>query len=401
MYTLVLLTLHGSDPAVGVPRSAVPATEKDQDDKPATKPPQKKTTKKSPKTKPSSPPLAKPQPAPKTKPVRPKDDRDHDARAHDDDRGDHGAHDDRGSHDEHAGHDADHGSHGDDGHDAHDGGSRPPPAHPPHHSSDHRYARPAVHHLPPNPHAPAPPPAYAPYRGWYTHWWVHPYWRWQHATIVVVTFPFVVDPWVDAWVPPPRNGWTWIPGHFEQGFWVPGHWAPVGPPVVGYVYVPGWWFGDVYVSGYYRVAERHRWRWIDGRYGPDGSYVAGHWEPTSGAPDGYTWEAGFFDGETWVEGYWRPVARTGYRWVPARTTGEGVHDSGYWQPLETRPDSVWIPGWFDGNQWVEGYWVSKSEYDATDPSAWEPDPGWDADDESSDDSAEQGPAVAIPVPDVD
>jgi hypothetical protein len=258
-----------------------------------------------------------------------------------------------------------------------------------------------VHHLTRNPHAYAPPPSYGPYRGWYTHWWVHPYWRWQHATIVVVSLPFVVDPWAFAWVPPARHGWTWIPGHFEHGFWVPGHWAPVGPPVVGYVYVPGWWHGDVYVSGYYRVAERDRWRWIEGRYGPDDSYIPGHWQPTGAVPDGYTWEAGFFDGEIWVEGYWRPVARGGYRWVPARTTSDGVRNGGYWDPIESRADSVWIPGWFDGNQWVEGYWVSKSEYDATDPSTWEPDAGWDADDEESDDdSAQEGPPVAIAVPDV-
>jgi hypothetical protein len=119
-------------------------------------------------------------------------------------------------------------------------------------------------------------------------------------------------------------------------------------------------------------------------------------------PDGYTWEAGFFDGEIWVEGYWRPVARGGYRWVPARTTSDGVRNGGYWEPIESRADSVWIPGWFDGNQWVEGYWVSKSEYDATDPSTWEPYAGWDADEEESDDdSAQEGPPVAIAVPEVD
>ena len=320
-------------------------------------------------------------------------------RDHEDDRdahdGDHGA---RDHEDDHGAHDGDHGSHGDGGHDAHEGGSE----HPPHHSSDHRYARPTVHHLPPNPHAHAPPPAYAPYRGWYTHWWIHPYWRWQHATVLIVTFPWDVHPWADGWVPPDRRGWVWIPGHFEQGFWVPGHWAPTAPPVAGYVYVPGWWSGAVYVSGYYRVAERDRWMWIDGRYGPHGSYVPGYWHPTNAAPDGYTWEAGFWDGEMWVEGYWRPVQRAGYEWVPARTTDEGVHNGGYWEPLESRADSVWIPGWFDGNQWVEGYWVSRPEYDATDPSAWEPDAGWDADEESDDDSAEeQGPPVAIPVPDGD
>jgi hypothetical protein len=193
---------------------------------------------------------------------------------------------------------------------------------------------------------------------------------------------------------------VWIPGHLEHGRWVPGYWAPSAPALAGYVYVPGWWLGNVYVSGYYRVAERDHgsWRWVDGAYAPDGTYVPGHWRPTSAAPDGYLWEPGFFDGEVWVEGYWRPAARAGYRWVPARTTDEGVWCGGYWDPIERRPDAVWIPGWFDGNQWVEGYWVPEREYDATDPSAWEPDAGWDADDDETGD-ADEGPPVAIAVPD--
>ena len=324
------------------------------------------------------------------------EDRDHGSR--DDHDRDHDAHDGDRDHDPR---DRDHGGSG--GHDVHNGGAdhdRPPAAHP-HHSSDHRYARPTVHHLPRNPHAHAPPPAYTGYRGWYTHWWVHPYWRWQHATVLVVTFPYAVDPWADAWIPPARTGWVWVRGHFEHGFWVPGHWAPGGRAVAGYVYVPGWWFGNVYVSGYYRVATRDSWRWVDGRYAADDAYVPGHWQPTTAAPDGYTWEPGFFDGETWVEGYWRPLARSGYRWVPARTTNDGVRCSGYWQPTETRVDHVWVPGWFDGNQWVEGYWVTQREYDATDPAAWEPDPGWDADDEGSDHSGGEERPVAIAVPVVD
>ena len=38
---------------------------------------------------------------------------------------------------------------------------------------------------------------------------------------------------------------------------------------------------------------------------------------------------------------------------------------------------VWIPGWFDGTEWVEGEWVSQEEYDKADPEKWEPEPGWD------------------------
>jgi hypothetical protein len=42
---------------------------------------------------------------------------------------------------------------------------------------------------------------------------------------------------------------------------------------------------------------------------------------------------------------------------------------------------VWIPGWFDGQQWVEGYWVPEQEYQTTNVQSWQPptgyDDGWD------------------------
>ena len=45
--------------------------------------------------------------------------------------------------------------------------------------------------------------------------------------------------------------------------------------------MPGWWQGDIYVEGYYRVPQRDGWRWEDGTYMADGGYVAGHWAPVS------------------------------------------------------------------------------------------------------------------------
>ena len=277
----------------------------------------------------------------------------------------------------------------------------PPPS--PARGNDHRYARPAPWRVRANPHAPGPPPHFFWYRSWYSHWWVAPYWRWQTATVLVVSFPFTAHAWVDTWAPPPRAGWRWTAGRRVGARWIPGYWAPTRPvPRAGYVFVPGWWIGDVYVEGYYRVPDRPDgdWVWIDGHYNEDGSYIPGHWRPVADAPDGYVWEPGFFDGQVWVEGYWRPARRDGYHWVAATYEGDGIYDAGYWDPEGDKPGYVWVPGWFDGNQWIEGYWVTEAEYKNTDPSKYTADDGWNEgwDDKSSDvAAAEEGPPIAIPV----
>lgn len=255
---------------------------------------------------------------------------------------------------------------------------------PPHRSTDHRYARPHSHHVRPAEHAHHPPPDWHYYRPYYTHWYVHPYYRWLTATVVVVHFGFAVDPWLTVWAPPPRAGWAWVPGRYDPlGYWIPGHWVPVaGPPViypnVRYVFVPGYWQGSVYVEGYWRAGDRDGWIWQEGYYLPDGTYVSGHWEPAGPGPEGYVWEAGYFDGEEWVEGFWRPEFRDGYIWVSSYFDESGIFHGGYWMPAQPNPGHTWIPGWFDGRAWVEGYWVSDQEYSSADPQSWTPPEGWNA-----------------------
>jgi hypothetical protein len=188
-------------------------------------------------------------------------------------------------------------------------------------------------------------------------------------------------------MPPARAGYVWVPGHYSYGIWIPGFWAPLGPPPAGYVYVDGWWDQDAYVDGYYRVQDRDGWTWVDGEYLDDGSYERGSWRPNTEAPDGYAWEPGFWDGEDWVDGFWRPEFRDGYLWVSAYYDTDGVFHGGYWSPLEDRPGQTWIPGWFDGNEWVEGYWVDDSEITDQALEDWVPPPG--VDDGWDDDAAEQ------------
>jgi hypothetical protein len=271
---------------------------------------------------------------------------------------------------------------------------------PPHRTADHRYARPSSKHLRHHPHAHHPPPQHHYYRHHYAHWWVHPYWRHRHSTVVVVGFPFYVHAWAAWWTPPHRHGWRWVSGYWSHGHWHPGHWRPVRPaPVVvkvRYVYVPGWWQGDLYVDGHWRRAERPKWVWTDGYYLADGTYASGYWRPTGPAPDGYVWEPGLFDGEDWVEGFWRPRFYTGYAWISAHYDDAGVYHMGYWEPLSDKPEHVWIPGWFDGQEWVVGYWVTEAEYKGADPTSWKAEEGWNAGWDEADAPAEDAP-LALPV----
>lgn len=241
-----------------------------------------------------------------------------------------------------------------------------------HDRHDSRYHRPDYRHVRHHHHVYYGPPSYYYYRPYYTRWWCHPYYRYQYYTGTVVWFGWTPYAWYDWWAPPARYGWVWVGGYWYHGYWVPGYWQPMYAAPRHYVYVPGYWYRDAYVEGYYRRDTRSGWEWMDGYYLDDGMYVPGHWRPRGKAPDGYMWEPGLFDGETYVDGFWRPEYRSGYRWVSSYFDQDGVHHSGYWYPLEEQPSSVWIPGWFDGEEWIAGYWVSESQYASADVADWEP-----------------------------
>jgi hypothetical protein len=272
-------------------------------------------------------------------------------------------------------------------------------AHPLSASADHRYARPdpsvtIVHTV----HT---APAYWGYRPYWTHWWVHPYYRSVHATAAVATLGFHAYPWRYGWVPPYRPGWVWRGGYYcRGGFWCPGYWAPFAASSfwfgVGWSFAPGWWIGSTYVDGFWRMSDRAGWSWSDGYYLDDGTYVPGYWAPDGQPPrEGYVWEPGYWDGKYWVEGFWRPSERPGYRWVSSWLDQDGIQHAGYWEPTEDRPGYVWIPGWFDGKQWIEGYWVTQEQYDQANPDDYKPDEGWD--DRSTNPPPSDHPPPAIPV----
>lgn len=240
-----------------------------------------------------------------------------------------------------------------------------------------------------------PAPRHSSYRGYYGGYYCHPWYRYQYYTTATVWFGFGVYPWTPGWIPPARYGWGWVPGYWYFGWWHPGYWRPTVVVPVGYVFVPGWWQTEtIYVEGYYRKAERSNWRWVDGHYLDDGTFVRGHWVPVGDHPEGYTWVPGFWDGERWMEGFWRPEYRKGFRWLDGFYDENGLFQAGYWVPVGTRPGMVWVPGWFDGTAWVEGYWIDEAEVEASDPESWEPEiPEADAPIELDD-----GAPLAMPVP---
>lgn len=266
---------------------------------------------------------------------------------------------------------------GDSGHDRPYGNGRPDYDHP-----DHRYDHPSCGYAHEHDYDGHRPPEHYGYTPYYTRWWVHPYYRYEYSTSVIVVFGYDTDPWDDYWVPPSRSGFIWVYGYWAGNYWVPGYWMPNSPaPRAGYVWVPGFWYQTSYVEGYYRPEVRQdaqqNWIWVDGYYLDDGTYVWGYWKPAFAGPQGYVWEPGFFDGENYVDGFWRPEFRVGYSWSGAFYDEGGVYHAGYWLPTHDRPGFVWVPGWFDGSAWQAGYWVSESEYANTDPNAWQAPAGWD------------------------
>ena len=170
----------------------------------------------------------------------------------------------------------------------------------------------------------------------------------------------------------------WVPGYWEYGYWNPGFWRPRYQAPTNYTYVPGYWHQEVYVEGYYRPEERTDgdWEWVEGYYLDDGTHVPGHWRPYEEGPEGYRWEPGLWDGETWVEGFWRPEYRPHFTWLSSFFDEDGIFHAGYWLPIDDQEGYVWVPGWFDGNEWVEGYWVRQDEFMEADVDGWAPEEGW-------------------------
>jgi hypothetical protein len=75
--------------------------------------------------------------------------------------------------------------------------------------------------------------------------------------------------------------------------------------------------------------------WVPGSYDPYGFYTPGYWQPT-GVRVGYLWVPGYWIGHTYHDGYWRPHGRDG---------------------------QAWIDGYYLDGRYVPGRWVGAGEFD--------------------------------------
>lgn len=82
------------------------------------------------------------------------------------------------------------------------------------------------------------------------------------------------------------------------------------------------------------------------------------WSPhyVPAARSGWSWAAGHYDAwGQWHPGHWRPVsARAGYDWVPGYWVGAHYYD-GYWRSYN-RVGYSWVSGYYSRGAWCEGYW---------------------------------------------
>lgn len=109
--------------------------------------------------------------------------------------------------------------------------------------------------------------------------------------------------------------------------------------------------------------------WVSGHPGPGGYWVAGHCARVGAPPRaGWVYVPGYWNGAIWISGFWRPTARAGFRWVEERVSEDGAYETGYWEPEGGGPEgAIWRPGYWDGARWVEGGWVSSSQYQTYGP----------------------------------
>lgn len=179
--------------------------------------------------------------------------------------------------------------------------------------------------------------------------------------------------------PRARPGYEWVEGHYENGAWVPADYRPVAP-APGLVWEPGFRGPDGYfVTGFWRPAERPGYAWVPATRG-QGGYRSGYWRPLDVRPDA-VWEDGYWTPTgVWIDGTWRERVRPGFVWVPGHWSW-GRWIPGHWQPLRGRPGYAWVAGYWGPGGWIEGYWRPAARRGFWwRPGRWEPGGVWIAGD---------------------
>jgi len=118
-----------------------------------------------------------------------------------------------------------------------------------------------------------------------------------------------------------------------------------------------------WVSGHWvHVPAPQNTVWVAGHTGPGGSWVAGHFKYVGPAKPGRVWIPGHWEGDTWVRGYFRLVKRPNRVWVAGHAGPDGRWVRGYWRYAgPPRRGQVWVSGHWDGNVWVVGRWRKTSK----------------------------------------
>lgn len=118
------------------------------------------------------------------------------------------------------------------------------------------------------------------------------------------------------------------------------------------------WHCDPWASAW-MPPTRAGWTWVGGYY------RYGYWHPGYWAPGptvvrtGFVYVPGWWVGDNYVEGYQRPEQRDDgdWTWVEGHYLEDGTYIWGHWMPTRPGPQGyVWEPGFWDGETYVDGFW---------------------------------------------
>lgn len=104
---------------------------------------------------------------------------------------------------------------------------------------------------------------------------------------------------------------------------------------------------------------RSGWTWVGG-YHRHGYWNPGYWAPPrTVVRTSYVYVPGWWVGTNYVEGYQRPQQRDDgdWVWVDGYYLEDGTYIWGHWMPTKAGPQGyVWEPGFWDGETYVDGFW---------------------------------------------
>ena len=130
------------------------------------------------------------------------------------------------------------------------------------------------------------------------------------------------------WRPAYRNGFIWIEAETDEaGRWHSGYWRPLKAERQ---------VEEEELITYWGPQRRPGYVWIKIAEGPD-AYPRGRWEPFNeyrSSAQRTVWVPGYWSGRKWISGYWRPKSRDGYHWVSGYYGRDGIWREAHWKEGE-------------------------------------------------------------------